>query len=111
MSLLFGELAYLIDEVQSLPEVLEPEVAAQVVLLGDLPFGDLSLERVEFLSLEGRNATPARYARLARQFGHSVPPVKMNLLRKELYCRNFSPSSFGLLVSRRKYHIYSTPDY
>ena len=28
MSLLFGELAYLIDEVQSLLEVLEPEVAA-----------------------------------------------------------------------------------
>src|SRR5215208_2244429 len=84
MSLFFGELAYLIDEVQSLPEVLQPEVAAQVVLLYDLPFGNLSLERVELLSLEGRNTTLARYARLARQFGHSVPPEKMNLLRKDL---------------------------
>src|SRR5918993_1521213 len=111
MSLLFGELTYLIDEVQSLPEVLEPEVAAHAVLLHDFPFGDLSPERVELLSLKGRNTTPARYARLARQFGHSVPPVKMNLLRKNLYCRNFSPSSFGLLVSRRKYHISSTPEY
>ena len=55
-----------------------------MVLLDDLPFGDLSLERVELLSLEGRNTTLARYARLARQFGHSVPPVKMNLLRKDL---------------------------
>src|SRR5919112_5982877 len=54
------------------------------VLLGDLPLGDLYPERVELLSLEGRNTTLARYARLARQFGHSVPPVKMNLLRKDL---------------------------
>src|SRR5215203_6774573 len=80
------------------------------VLLDDLPLGDLSPERVELLSLEGRNATPAWYARLARQYGHSVPPVKMNLLRKDLYCRNFSPSSFGLLVSSRQYHISSTPE-
>jgi hypothetical protein len=81
MSLLFGELAYLIDEIQSLWEVLEPEVAAQVVFLDDLPFGDLLPEGVELLSLEGRNTTLAWYARLAGQFGHSLPPVKMNLLR------------------------------
>ena len=55
-----------------------------MVLLDDLSFGDLSPERVELLSLEGRNTTLARYARLARQFDHSVPPVKMNLLRKNL---------------------------
>src|SRR5215208_3932747 len=105
MALLLGKLTHLVDEAQSLPEVLEPEGPPQMVLLDDLPFGDLSPERVELLPLEGRNTALARYARLARQFGHSVPPVKMNLLRKDLYCRVFSPSSFGLLVSSRQYHI------
>src|SRR5215210_6813296 len=95
MSLFFGELAYLIDEVQSLPEVLQPKVVAQVVLLDNLPFGYLSPERVELLSLEGRNTTPARYARLARQFGHSVPPVKMNVLRTATNRRSLRTSLVG----------------
>src|SRR5215217_477525 len=105
------KLTHLVDEAQSLPEVVEPEGPSQMVLLDDLPFGDLLPERVELLPLEGRNTALARYARLASQFGHSVPPEKMNLLRKDLMCRNFSLSSFGLLVSSRQYHISSTPKY
>src|SRR5215218_1842576 len=111
MALLLGKLTHLVDEAQSLPEVVEPEGPSQMVLLGDLPFGDLLPERVELLPLEGRNTALAQYARLTRQFGHSVPPEKMNLLRKDLMCRNFSLPSFGLLVSSRQYHISSTPKY
>src|SRR5215218_8899178 len=111
MALLLGKLTHLVDEAQSLPEDAEPEGHSQMVLLDDLPFGDLLPERVELLPLEGRNTALAQYARLASQYGHSVPPEKMSLRRKDLYCRNFSLSSFGLLVSSRQYHISSTPKY
>jgi hypothetical protein len=50
MPLLLGELAHSVDEAQSLPEGLEPEAAAQVMLLDDLPLGNLPPEIVEFLS-------------------------------------------------------------
>src|SRR5829696_277371 len=48
--LLFGELAHPVDEVQGLPEVLEPEAAAQVVLLDHLPPWDLPPKIVKLLS-------------------------------------------------------------
>ena len=84
MPLLLGELAHLVDEVQSLAEVLEPEDPPQVVLLDDLPFGDLSLERAKLLSLERRCSAPARHARFARKFGHPVPPIETNF--REVAC-------------------------
>src|SRR5919107_1882751 len=61
--LLLGELAHSVDEAQSLPEVLEPEAAAQVMLLDYLPLGNLPPEIVEFLSFQRRRPTPARHAR------------------------------------------------
>src|ERR687886_1785365 len=82
--LLLGELAHLIDEAQSLAEVLEPEDPPQVVLLDDLPFGDLSLERAKLLSLERRCSALARHARFARKFGHPVPPIETNF--REVAC-------------------------
>src|ERR687886_1571495 len=84
MPLLLGKLAHLVDEAQSLTEVLEPENPPQVVLLDDLPFRDLSPEQVEFLSLERRCSPPPRHTRFSHEFGHPVPPIETSLPRKRL---------------------------
>src|SRR3712207_3911219 len=66
------QLAHPVHELQGLPEVIEAERPPQVMLLHDLPSGDLARELLQLLTLEGRHVAPARHARLARELAHPV---------------------------------------
>src|SRR5215203_4639342 len=97
VSLLLGELAHPIDEAESLPKVFEPETPPQVVLLDDLPLGDLSPKFLELCPFERRYFALARHAHLARELGHSVPPIEPACCEKGLrrYRNGLNPSRNG----------------
>src|SRR5437879_4963321 len=67
MALLLGHLPHAIDVVESLPEVREEKALFEVVLLDDLPIGNLGRQFPEFLSLQRRRAAHAGNAFLIRE--------------------------------------------
>jgi len=65
MSLLFSELAYLVDKLERFTKVGKREGLRDVVFLHDVPAVHLLLQRGEFLTLERRHSSSARGARFA----------------------------------------------
>jgi hypothetical protein len=70
VALLFGDCANAIDEIESLFEVGELELAVKMMLVGDGPLWDASVDFLQFLAFERGNASLARNALFVGEFGH-----------------------------------------
>ena len=70
MALLLRDRTYAIDEVERLLEIGKLECAGDVVLVDDVPVGELMAKRVKFRAVKRRSASAAGCAGFAGETGH-----------------------------------------
>lgn len=71
VSLLFGNFARAVDELQGLPKIRKAELSCEVMLVNYLPLWYLLVQLGELFAFQGRNTTTAGYTGLCGQVSHT----------------------------------------